>query len=722
VKLPGLILVALIGLWAITASAQGLSQDSARFAGFWNLEESGDSVAASNYLIGSVGEQSERFEQLANFLLAWRAFKVGDDASVPVFLSFGVPPELADHASWLRASALDRAGQTELAKTHWLDLASDSNSIYRPDAVYELAEQCRLTRNLDSLSMLAAEFNRISSDAAAVQRLNLMAAEILTELNRHREAVDNLWGVYLSNPVSDEGKQAKDRLQRYEADHSFQPRTQTVPEFELELDKLDRAAKFSYGLERVREKISDPSWKSQDDMLLFYEGRFLNGIRHNRDALEVLQRHAKSYPNSPYRASELFYLARSAYLRDQDDLAISTVEQLNREFGRSIHSANGLKLLGTLHLDRGRPRESAAAFERWHQRVIGSKDETEALWLTGRSYWEARAFGRAMSEFLTLARFERRSDYYPVALYWASRAAFAMGQASRADSLQQILLETYPYSYYTIALKQPALPDSLWIRNDLKTVGLDSLFENGGDHAKKFALLCAMRLPELALKEWEKARDEFGGSAGINWWKAQLHLWAGDRLAAWRVVNGNLKSYITTEGERPFDFFRVVYPLDFDPQIIGLADRYHLDPYFVFALICQESHYEETIVSGAGAIGLMQLMPETARIQAKKMGKAFNTADLYQADDNLEIGIAHVADLFNRFSGDSVLVLCAYNAGSSAAQAWFEEFGNMERDEFIENIPYRETRLFVKSILEHAAAYRRLYPDAVCTRQPGSSK
>jgi soluble lytic murein transglycosylase len=706
----------------MTASAQGLSQDSARFAGYWNLEESGDSASASNYLIGSVSEQSERFEQLANFLLAWRAFEAGDDASVPVFLSLGVPPELTDHASWLRALALDRAGQTELAKIHWLDLASDPNSIYRPDAVYKLAEQCRATRNLDSLSILAAEFNRISGDISAVQRLNLMTSEILSELNKNKEAVDNLWGVYLSNPVSDEGEQAKELLQSYQANHSYLPRAQTVPEFELELDKLDRSSKFSYGLERVREKISDPSWKSQEDMLLFYEGRFLNGIRHNRDALEVLQRHAKSYPNSPYRASELFYLARSAYLRDYDDLAMSTIEQLNREFGSSIHSANGLKLLGTLHLDRGRPLESAAAFERWHQRVIGGKDETEAIWLTGRSYWAGKDFDRAMSAFLTLARFEKRSDYHSVALYWASRAAFAAGQTSRADSLQQVLLATYPYSYYTVVSQQQALPDSLWIRHDLKTVSLDSLWNKGGDHAKKFALLCAMRLPELALKEWEKARDEMGGSPGINWWKAQLHLWTGDRLAAWRVVNGNLKSYITTEGERPFDFYRVVYPLDFDPQIIELADGYHLDPYFIFALICQESHYEETIVSGAGAIGLMQLMPETARIQAKKMGKAFNTADLYQAEDNLEIGIAHVADLFNRFSGDSVLVLCAYNAGSSAAQAWFEEFGNMERDEFIENIPYRETRLFVKNILEHAAAYRRLYPDAVCTRQPESSE
>jgi soluble lytic murein transglycosylase len=227
-------------------------------------------------------------------------------------------------------------------------------------------------------------------------------------------------------------------------------------------------------------------------------------------------------------------------------------------------------------------------------------------------------------------------------------------------------------------------------------------------------------LPELALREWEGTQRELIDSPGIFWWKAQLYLWSGDRLAAWRIVRTKLGGFITTPGVRPFDFYRVVYPLDFDPQIIALASQYHLDPYFLFALICQESHYEESIVSGAGAIGLMQLMPETARIQAKKIGKAFNTSDIYHAKANLEIGIAHVAELFKCFSGDSVLVLCAYNAGRSAAQSWFEEFGGRDRDEFIENIPYRETRLFVKSILEHAAAYRRLYPHVTNSQQPVS--
>jgi soluble lytic murein transglycosylase len=251
----------------------------------------------------------------------------------------------------------------------------------------------------------------------------------------------------------------------------------------------------------------------------------------------------------------------------------------------------------------------------------------------------------------------------------------------------------------------------IYIERELKTVGLDTLWATGGVHAHKFVLLATAGLWIPALGEWDAAAGEIGRSTGLTWWKSQLQLRSGDQLSAWRTVRRGLRSYITTAGKRPLDFYRVVYPLDFDPQIVRLSGEHKLDPYFVFALICQESHYEETIVSAAGAIGLMQLMPATAKLQASRIGTKVSTEELYHADRNLEIGIAHVAELWNDFQGDSVLVLAAYNAGKSIAQAWFEEFGHLDRDEFIESIPYRETRLFIKNIIEHAAAYRRLYPD-----------
>jgi soluble lytic murein transglycosylase len=272
------------------------------------------------------------------------------------------------------------------------------------------------------------------------------------------------------------------------------------------------------------------------------------------------------------------------------------------------------------------------------------------------------------------------------------------------------LKSRYPNSHYSQLLKEEC-GGANNVALDLIVLPLDSVYQNGGLHAKKFALLCALRLPELALKEWRAASSELSASQSMAWWKAQVYYWSGDRYNAWLAVRASLSKYVLSSGSRPQDFYRITYPLDYDPFILKRANDYDLDPYFVFALICQESHYEETIESGAGAIGLMQLMPETARREAKKMGLTFEKNDLYSAETNLNLGISHLAELFEEFHHDSVLVLAAYNAGKSAAQAWFEEFGDRPRDEFIELIPYRETRLFIKNIMEHQAAYRRIYPN-----------
>jgi soluble lytic murein transglycosylase len=250
-------------------------------------------------------------------------------------------------------------------------------------------------------------------------------------------------------------------------------------------------------------------------------------------------------------------------------------------------------------------------------------------------------------------------------------------------------------------------PDSL----PLIVPGLDELCGSSGNHCRKFALLAAMRLTDLAMQEWPAARGELADSDGFAWWKVQLHLWDNDRLAAFRTVRAELGEYVRSAGERPKGFNAVLYPLDYDPEIVQLARQYRLDPYFVFGLICQESHYEPGIVSGAGAVGLMQLMPPTARRQARKLGLKYSYEKLRDADYNLKLGCRYLADLFDDFRGDSVLVLAAYNAGESAAQAWFEEFGSHDDVWFVERIPYRETRLFVKRNTEHRAAYRRLYPE-----------
>jgi soluble lytic murein transglycosylase len=128
----------------------------------------------------------------------------------------------------------------------------------------------------------------------------------------------------------------------------------------------------------------------------------------------------------------------------------------------------------------------------------------------------------------------------------------------------------------------------------------------------------------------------------------------------------------------------------------------------VYAVMRAESSFSPTVLSPAGAVGLMQLMPSTARQIAGK-GSSFNAADLTRPEFNISCGVKHLKDLTRVHDNSLVLTVAAYNAGSGTVNRWRKKFGTLREDEFIENIPYGETREYVKKVLTGAEIYHRLY-------------
>src|SRR5258708_24930792 len=128
------------------------------------------------------------------------------------------------------------------------------------------------------------------------------------------------------------------------------------------------------------------------------------------------------------------------------------------------------------------------------------------------------------------------------------------------------------------------------------------------------------------------------------------------------------------------------------------------------ALIAQESTFTADVKSAANAYGLMQLLPSTGRMSARKVGiaKKFSLSLLTTADTNLRMGTAYFSDLVRQFGG-AHFALATYNAGPNRVQRGIAEKAGLERDEFIDDIPFPETQNYVKKILGTAEDYRRLY-------------
>jgi soluble lytic murein transglycosylase len=135
-----------------------------------------------------------------------------------------------------------------------------------------------------------------------------------------------------------------------------------------------------------------------------------------------------------------------------------------------------------------------------------------------------------------------------------------------------------------------------------------------------------------------------------------------------------------------------------------------LDPLFVGALIMAESDWNPRAFSRVGARGLMQLMPDTGRRLAKNLGLTVASDDqLFNSTLNLRLGVAYLSELSRRFDGRLPLVLASYNAGEDEVNKWWARRTGDDIEEFIANIPFRETRRYVQRVYVYYADYQRIY-------------
>lgn len=159
---------------------------------------------------------------------------------------------------------------------------------------------------------------------------------------------------------------------------------------------------------------------------------------------------------------------------------------------------------------------------------------------------------------------------------------------------------------------------------------------------------------------------------------------------------------------------KLFYPMPYLSEAKPLlANDTILDASFVHAVMRQESGYDRFAKSGAGAMGLLQLMPPTAKAMAKKTGmKGFRTEQLTDPSVNLSLGVAYMRDLARVWKGQLPLILANYNAGPAPTMRWMDGFFKLPIEQAAEEITYWETRDYVKKCMANYWTYRLLYPES----------
>jgi len=187
--------------------------------------------------------------------------------------------------------------------------------------------------------------------------------------------------------------------------------------------------------------------------------------------------------------------------------------------------------------------------------------------------------------------------------------------------------------------------------------------------------------------------------------KAWLFAKSGFPLQAIMAASTNIG-----DNPRGSDIWRFAFPLLYTNDIQQNCRRFNVDPYLMHSLVREESHYDANALSPSQAIGLTQVMPGTAAGGAKLLHIQVNSLkDYYQPALNLQLGTQYFSFCLNRFPGNQMLAVASYNGGAGAVKGWLAKDGMDDPDRFVENIPFRETRDYVRKVFSSYWNYMRTY-------------
>ena len=241
------------------------------------------------------------------------------------------------------------------------------------------------------------------------------------------------------------------------------------------------------------------------------------------------------------------------------------------------------------------------------------------------------------------------------------------------------------------------------IQQDLTAPG-DSL------RAQKSLLLANGGLVDLAVRELQATGNSDWAYAEI----ARIYQESGQYHRALQTLKRAYPSYFSLDvAQLPRNFWESLFPRPYWTDLKRSSGDNGLDPYRVASLIRQESEFNPGAISRANALGLMQLLPGVGKKLAKETKmRGFNYNMLLSPDVNLRLGTRYFRQMLDKYNGTVEYALAAYNAGSDRVADWRGRSSFRDVPEFVESIPFTETREYVQAIVRNAALYRRLYRDA----------
>jgi soluble lytic murein transglycosylase len=360
--------------------------------------------------------------------------------------------------------------------------------------------------------------------------------------------------------------------------------------------------------------------------------------------------------------------------------------------------------------DMGRSADALAAYKGVASKYPNREVAGASLWQLGWMHYLAKNLRAAEQEWSRLTEIPGGRGLRIRALYWSGRVREATAGLPAAERFYQKVKTESPRSYYGMLAAHrsagaPADSGEAVIRlpdNPIDAVAADPAYA-------RVDLLRRIGLMEYA---WEELEDVASSSVGDTvrlYGLTSAYVKEERYHLALRILRRNFAALAAAGHGLPQAFWEMLYPFGWRAEVTQASERVGLDPFLVAAVVREESSYYPRALSRAGARGLMQLMPATAQPMAEGRGWAFRGGELL--DDpaaNIQMGSAFLARLMREFS-DPRIAIAAYNAGPRRARDWWKARKSDDVEAWVEQIPYEETRDYVKNVTRSWSEYRRIY-------------
>ncbi len=426
-------------------------------------------------------------------------------------------------------------------------------------------------------------------------------------------------------------------------------------------------------------KIADPDVDAERDYIL---ADYYRGLQNETQLVAAVQAAGARAPSSPWTERALFLAGNYYWVNLQRDQAASYYSQLAKQFPASQYADSALWRVAWTAVIERHP-DAAKQLEDHLKRFPGSQYSPDTLYWLGRLAEEAKERARARGFYEKLER--RFAQTYFATL--ASKRMRVLGHGPREKNDLLALIPAIPRA---MSMEDP--PSAEADERRVRAAALKSIAFDSSAVLELRAGYAETHQPRLLLEAAQEA-------------VAAGH--CGAAIMFTRQLYPQLES--RTFADVPRSIWLAAYALPYENSIRRWSARKRLDPMLVAGLIHQESAFDPKAVSTANAVGLMQLEPYTARTLAREQRVRFSRDDLTKPDYNVQLGTAYLAKLRKLFDGNVEEMLAAYNAGENRVAQWTTGQNYREPAEFVDSIPFTQTRDYVEIVTRNAAIYRHLY-------------